>query len=167
MDNMDIQTTEQFKNLFQDLYNDTLANMEKAGQEVFVEQVKGDDVDISLGQRDQQLQIKLKGREAFFLKKIEQALDRISNGEFGLCEDCGQEISLERLKARPTASLCIHCKEEQEREENKVLYKKRSHTAGKELQNNNVIKLSSATEDIAKAKEYSLDKAKAKIGLVN
>lgn len=163
---MDMQTQQQFKALFLDLYNDTLKNMKRAGEEVFVEQLKGDDADVCTNQREQQIHIKLKGREVFFLKKIKQAIERIDNGEFGECSDCGQEISLERLKARPTASLCIYCKEEQEREENKVLYKKRSHTQGKELKNN-VIEFASASNDIAKANEYKLNKDKAQIGLVN
>lgn len=164
---MDMQTTEHFRSLFQDLYNETLRNLEKSGEQVFVEQIKGDDVDVTLGQRDQQLQIKLKGRDVFFLKKIKQALKRIDKGEFGECCDCGCEISLERLKARPTASLCISCKEEQEREENKVLYKKRSHTQGKELNNDNVIQIADASNDIARAKEHKISIDKAQIGLVN
>ncbi|MGB0454623.1 MAG: TraR/DksA family transcriptional regulator [Bacteriovoracaceae bacterium] len=139
---MDVQTLEEFKTLFTDLYKDTLINMKKNGEEVFVEHLKGgDEIDQAQSTRDQQITLKLKGRENFFLKKIETALERIESGTFGECQDCGADISIERLKARPTASLCIHCKEEQERGEMHKLYQKRSHTLGKEIVNNNVVPL--------------------------
>ncbi len=51
------------------------------------------------------------------LKKIDEALDRITNGTFGICESCGEEIGLKRLKARPVTTLCIECKTRQEEEE--------------------------------------------------
>ena len=68
-----------------------------------------------------------------YRKKVEQALERIEAGEFGVCEDCGADIGFNRLKARPTASLCIGCKEEQEKEEKQKLYSMRSHTTGRQL----------------------------------
>jgi len=51
------------------------------------------------------------------LKKIDEALDRINNGTFGICESCGEEISIKRIKARPVTTLCIDCKTKQEEEE--------------------------------------------------
>ena len=63
------------------------------------------------------MRIRLRNREASYLKKIEFALLRIKEGNFGECEDCGDEIDVRRLEARPTTSLCIGCKEEQERGE--------------------------------------------------
>jgi DnaK suppressor protein len=55
------------------------------------------------------------------LTKIDEALQRIEDGEFGICEECGQPIGLKRLKARPVVSLCIECKTKQEEEEKKLL----------------------------------------------
>jgi len=51
------------------------------------------------------------------IKKINRALERLNNGDFGVCEECGREISEERLKARPMAALCIECKRVEEAEE--------------------------------------------------
>jgi DnaK suppressor protein len=51
------------------------------------------------------------------LKKIENALDRIEQGIFGICEKCGEAIDLRRLDARPVTTMCIDCKTQQEEEE--------------------------------------------------
>ncbi len=56
------------------------------------------------------LELKARDRERKFLKKIEESLERLENGEYGYCDDCGSEIGLERLEARPTANQCIDCK---------------------------------------------------------
>ena len=48
------------------------------------------------------------------IKKINRALERLNNGDFGVCEECGREISEERLMARPMAVLCIRCKRKEE-----------------------------------------------------
>ena len=52
-----------------------------------------------------------------FLDKIQKALVKIDDGTFGTCEECGEEISIKRLEARPETTLCIRCKEDQERNE--------------------------------------------------
>lgn len=96
----------------------------------------GDIIDQTTNERDAQLLLKLKGRDRLFLKKIDTALDKIDNGTYGECEDCGADISLSRLHARPTASFCIHCKEEMEKTEGQVLYAKRSKSSGKTLNHN-------------------------------
>ncbi len=54
------------------------------------------------------------------LKKIEQALDWIDEGVYGYCEDCGQDIGIRRLEARPTAAKCIDCKTYSEIREKQV-----------------------------------------------
>jgi DnaK suppressor protein len=51
------------------------------------------------------------------LDKIQKALARLEEGSFGECEECGDKISAKRLEARPETTLCIRCKEEQERVE--------------------------------------------------
>ena len=56
------------------------------------------------------LELRTRDRERKLIKKIEQALDDIESGEYGYCEDCGTEIGIRRLEARPTASKCIDCK---------------------------------------------------------
>ena len=57
------------------------------------------------------------GREKSFLDKINKALAKIDDGTFGTCEECGEDISIKRLEARPETTLCIRCKEDQERME--------------------------------------------------
>ena len=57
------------------------------------------------------LELRARDRERKLLKKIEKALDKVDKGDYGWCEACGVEIGIRRLEARPTAELCIDCKE--------------------------------------------------------
>lgn len=66
---------------------------------------------------DQNFLLRLKEREQKLLKKIDEALDRMTLGTFGVCESCGGDISIKRLKARPVTTLCIECKTKQEEDE--------------------------------------------------
>jgi DnaK suppressor protein len=61
--------------------------------------------------------LRLKEREQKLLKKIDETLDRMTSGTFGICESCGGEIGIKRLKARPVTTLCIECKTKQEEDE--------------------------------------------------
>jgi DnaK suppressor protein len=56
------------------------------------------------------LELRTRDRERKLIKKIDEALDAISSGDYGYCESCGIEIGIRRLEARPTATLCIDCK---------------------------------------------------------
>jgi DnaK suppressor protein len=73
--------------------------------------------DQATAEADQNFILRLREREQKLLKKIEEAIDRINEGNFGICESCGGDISLKRLKARPVTTLCIECKTKQEAEE--------------------------------------------------
>jgi DnaK suppressor protein len=73
--------------------------------------------DQATAEADQNFFIRLREREQRLLKKIDEAIDRINSGTFGICESCGGEISFKRLKARPVTTLCIECKTKQEAEE--------------------------------------------------
>jgi DnaK suppressor protein len=64
--------------------------------------------------------LRIRDRERKLIFKIEEALKRLDEGEFGICEECGEEIGIERLKARPVTTLCIECKSSQEVEEKKA-----------------------------------------------
>lgn len=66
---------------------------------------------------DRNFMLRLRGREQRLLKKIDQAIEKIHNGAFGICDVCGEEISLKRLEARPVTNMCIFCKTEEEEEE--------------------------------------------------
>ena len=74
-----------------------------------------DEGDIASSEADQTLSLRLRDREAMLLSKIDKTLKRIYEGTFGICERCGEDIQIQRLKARPVATLCIRCKEEQEK----------------------------------------------------
>jgi len=73
-----------------------------------------DFVDRASIETDVSFSFHLKERESRLMKKISRALEKLNNGDFGICEECGREISEERLKARPMAVLCIKCKRNQE-----------------------------------------------------
>lgn len=76
-----------------------------------------DEMDLASSEYLQSFTFRLRGREKSFLDKIEKALRKIEDGSFGTCEECGEEISVKRLEARPETTLCIRCKEDQERME--------------------------------------------------
>ncbi|MCU0665335.1 MAG: TraR/DksA family transcriptional regulator [Myxococcota bacterium] len=76
-----------------------------------------DEMDLASSEYLQSFQFRLRGRERSFLSKIDKALEKIKDGSFGVCEECSEPISPKRLEARPETSMCIKCKEEQEREE--------------------------------------------------
>jgi DnaK suppressor protein len=63
---------------------------------------------------DRNFMLRIRDREHKLIKKIRSALDRIENGTFGLCESCGEDISIQRLKARPVTTQCIDCKTKEE-----------------------------------------------------
>jgi DnaK suppressor protein len=122
----------QFKDLFTNILNEAALGDEQLS-EALTPKNTGDVVDQAMGNRDQQLALKLQGRQGFFLKKVKLALTKIEDGSFGDCEECGGEISTGRLLARPTATQCITCKEEQEHTEQHIPYQKKSHTLGTSL----------------------------------
>ena len=76
-----------------------------------------DSGDIATVELNQSFTIRLRVREEKLLKKIDSALGRIDDGSFGTCEECGEEIEVKRLIARPVTTLCIDCKSRQEAEE--------------------------------------------------
>lgn len=69
-----------------------------------------DPVDRASQEEEFSLELRTRDRERKLIKKIEDALERLQDDDFGYCEACGIEIGLRRLEARPTATLCIDCK---------------------------------------------------------
>ena len=76
-----------------------------------------DYADIATLESDRTFHLRIRDRERRLLKKVDQALARIEEGTFGLCERCGGEIGAARLEARPVTTYCIHCKTKLEEEE--------------------------------------------------
>lgn len=119
---MEKATVEHFKNLFLEILSE---------EEIFEGKLspismEGDEVDIVSVEKENQMDFRLKARNAIYLKKVRKSLQKIDDGTFGECEDCGAEISYNRLLARPTADLCIHCKEAEEKEENQMVHKNKN-----------------------------------------
>ncbi len=77
----------------------------------------GDILDSVSEERTRELDMILTDREKQKLKQIEDALDRIEENTYGLCEECGVKIPRARLKVVPFAKYCVECKEAIEREE--------------------------------------------------
>jgi len=73
-----------------------------------------DPLDRASAESDRTWTLRIRDRESMLIKKIRNSLEAIETEEYGICEDCGEEISIERLKARPVTSLCIRCKTKRE-----------------------------------------------------
>ncbi|OGT98641.1 MAG: RNA polymerase-binding protein DksA [Gammaproteobacteria bacterium RIFOXYB2_FULL_38_6] len=76
-----------------------------------------DPVDRASQETDFNLELRTRDRERMLLKKIEKSIDQLDTDDYGFCEDCGAEIGIKRLEARPTATKCIDCKTLQEMKE--------------------------------------------------
>ena len=74
-----------------------------------------DEIDLASAELTKSVMLRLNDRERAILPKITKALELINNGQYGVCEACGDDIGLSRLEVRPFATLCIKCKEEEEK----------------------------------------------------
>lgn len=73
-----------------------------------------DPTDRATLESDRNFILRIRDRERKLISKIREAIARIEDGSFGICEECGDDISIERLQARPVTTLCIECKRRQE-----------------------------------------------------
>ena len=89
-----------------------------------------DEVDLASAELEQNMMMRLRSREAFYLKKINQSLEKIQAGDFGICECCEEDIELSRLEVRPTADLCLSCKEAEEMRETRSADGRKSKSMG-------------------------------------
>ena len=100
-----------------------LEEKEKIGQEFKSRQINqfnverdvGDEVDNSVVEQERELNLLLQDREKQHLEAIEEALQRIETGEYGFCDECGDQIDQKRLMVMPLAQLCITCQQNEER----------------------------------------------------
>jgi len=91
--------------------NKTVTGMTDQGQNF------PDPTDRASLESDRNFTLRIRDRERRLIAKIRNALDRLDMGTFGICEECGEDISDKRLKARPVTTLCINCKKNQENQE--------------------------------------------------
>jgi DnaK suppressor protein len=82
--------------------------------------VFADPNDRATQESDMALELRNRDRERKLIKKINETIAKIDSGDYGYCESCGIEIGLNRLQARPTATLCIDCKTLEEIRERQV-----------------------------------------------
>ena len=82
--------------------------------------VFADPNDRATQESDMALELRNRDRERKLIKKINETIGKINAGDYGYCESCGVEIGIERLQARPTATLCIDCKTLEEIKEKQV-----------------------------------------------
>jgi DnaK suppressor protein len=108
-----------FKKMLEDSRKAILENARKTMEEEsnFDTDDLPDEIDQASSEYAQSMTFRLRDREKFLLKKIDKALARIEDGSFGTCERCEEPINIKRLEARPVTTLCIRCKEEQEKKE--------------------------------------------------
>lgn len=81
-------------------------------------EVFADPADRASAESDRAFALRIRDRERRLIRKIQAASQRIEDGLYGICEDCSDDITIARLKARPVTKLCINCKSRQEEGEN-------------------------------------------------
>jgi DnaK suppressor protein len=115
---MNKEKKEYFKSILTQTLDDLLSEKEKGS--VVLNDSKngaGDYADLASFDSDRTLYVRLRERESRLAARITDALRKLEDGTFGICEECGKPIPEKRLMARPIARLCIKCKEEQEKQE--------------------------------------------------
>lgn len=100
---------------FREVLNAQLRDCLGYGQETVAEMsdeksLYADPTDRALHEANRNFTLRIRDRERKLINKIKEALERINDGTFGICEDCGEEIPLKRLEARPVTTLCVDCK---------------------------------------------------------
>lgn len=76
-----------------------------------------DPTDRASHETDRNFLLRVKDRERRLISKVQEAIVRIDDGTYGICDQCGEEISEKRLEARPVTTCCIECKKEEEEQE--------------------------------------------------
>lgn len=115
---MDAENLAYFRTLLEKMLQDIYGNTDST-KENFMEanEVFSDPADRATAESDKTFVLRLRDRERKLVKNIEAALQRVEDGTYGICEECHEEISMPRLKARPMTRLCIECKMQEEQRE--------------------------------------------------
>lgn len=109
---------------FKDLLVKKMADLLGIAEETVINMNKGDGsypdpVDRAMSEASRSIELRKRDRERKLIQKIMNALKKIENGTYGICEICDEEITQKRLKARPETTMCYECKVEQEEIEKK------------------------------------------------
>ena len=115
---MDTEKKEYFRGVLQEEMRMLLEEAGRTVSEMTADNTNFPDPnDRATQESDRTFELRIRDRERKLINKIKEALERIEDDTFGVCEMCGEEISEARLKARPVTTLCIDCKTEQEKKE--------------------------------------------------
>jgi len=96
----------------------TLAKMrDSVGELAGEEYLPPDIADRATMESGRNFALLMRERDRLTVAEIREALSRLEAGEYGVCEDCGDDIAEARLKAQPMATLCVHCKSRREDED--------------------------------------------------
>ncbi len=107
-----------FREKLDAMLNDLLSEADKTLVEMTGQNDKyPDPTDRASAESDRNFELRIRDRERKLLAKIKSAISRIDTEDFGVCDSCGEDISPQRLEARPVTTLCIACKTKQENHE--------------------------------------------------
>jgi DnaK suppressor protein len=117
-DTMEHQELEYFRNLLSAMLEEAQQKGDSTLEELTdSNEVFADPADRATAESDRSFTLRIRDRERRLIRKIQAGLQRIDDGSYGMCEECGEEIGVPRLKARPVTKLCINCKSKQEEDE--------------------------------------------------
>ena len=120
-----------FKKLFEEQKSSLLYSYKLINEDFTLNKEDlADESDLTCSTQEQGIRVQLRTREALYIRKIDEALSKIQSGTFGTCECCEEEIELSRLEVRPTANLCISCKESEEMHETRSADGRKSKSMG-------------------------------------
>jgi DnaK suppressor protein len=117
---MDKNDIEFFRNLLNQRVKELRSEAGKTVEDMDEDENFPDPADRASMESSRNSILRIRDRERKLIFKIQEALQRLERGEYGICEECGESIGIERLKARPVTTLCIQCKSNQELEERKA-----------------------------------------------
>jgi DnaK suppressor protein len=115
---MDKKTVEFFRNLLQEQMDTLLKEADRTV--IGMTDTKDnfpDPTDRAALESDRNFLLRIRDRERKLISKIQEALMRLDDNTYGICESCGEDIGYERLRARPVTTLCVLCKKKQEASE--------------------------------------------------
>ncbi len=115
---MDSRQQQKFREQLEQMKRDVIADVEQTLADMTSQNGNiPDPNDRATMESDRSFELRLRSRERKLLDKIDEAIARIEEGIYGICDECGEEIRIKRLEARPVAKYCIACKTRQEQRE--------------------------------------------------
>jgi DnaK suppressor protein len=115
-----VDKLEEIREMLLKMKEDTLQEINKSlksGSDIPVNETSGDIYDQASSERDRELGLLLGDREREKVRNIDEALLRIADGDYGICEECEEEIPVGRLKIVPFARYCVKCKADIEKQQ--------------------------------------------------